>query len=152
MVSGWCLDGVWKVSGRCLERVWKVSGPKLFFDPNFANQHHPLTHFWRVSGRCLDGVWKVSVGVWKVSVSSIYCHTRVQLGISALLKSLQVLNLQVGPRSGYIIRQIFFPPAAAPPRNPTTSMENWLLHHVESWNLVCKLNMTPLEEKWRKKS
>ena len=38
MVSGRCLEVVWKVSGRCLEGVLKVSE------------------------RCLEGIWKMSGG------------------------------------------------------------------------------------------
>ena len=36
MVSGLCLDGVWRVSGWCLDGVWMVSGwcldPQIFLN------------------------------------------------------------------------------------------------------------------------
>ena len=65
-MSGWCLDGVWKVSGRflkvfgsCTEGVWNMFG-------------RCLEHIYMVSGRSLGGIWKVSErrleGLWKISV------------------------------------------------------------------------------------
>ena len=43
MVSGRCLEDVWRVSGRCLEDVLMVS-------------RRSLEGVWRVSGRCLEGL------------------------------------------------------------------------------------------------
>ena len=31
VVSGRCLEGVWRVSGGCLEGAWEVSEPKIIF-------------------------------------------------------------------------------------------------------------------------
>ena len=68
-------------------------------------------------------------------LSSIYCHTRVQLGISALLKSLQVLNLQVGPRSGII----FYPRAISPWSTDPTGSIYFLLTDPCWWNFFNKM-------------
>ena len=66
MVSGGCLEGVWKVFGKCLEGVWKVFG--WYPEDVRTVSGGSLDGVRKVSGRYLEGVLKVSglKGLWKV--------------------------------------------------------------------------------------
>ena len=55
---------------------------------------------------------------------TLHCHTGLHLGFSALLRILQVLSCNMGPRSGIIL--IIFRPPTQPPTLPTANVWNFV--------------------------
>ena len=77
----------------------------------------------------------------------VYCHTRAQLGIQLCL-DLAGSNLQVGPRSGWFMRLIFFPPAPAAARThpPGATLKNPTLRYPRDLKFCIHQQLTRIKQ------
>ena len=77
----------------------------------------------------------------------VYCHTRAQLGIQLCL-DLAGSNLQVGPRSGWFMRLIFFPPAPAAARThpPGATFKNPTLRYPRDLKFCIHQQLTRIKQ------
>ena len=75
------------------------------------------------------------------------CHTRAQLGIQLCL-DLAGSNLQVGPRSGWFMRLIFFPPAPAAARThpPGATFKNPTLRYPRDLKFCIHQQLTRIKQ------